>query len=320
MNTPIRILCPGSGATKAQRINELFEEIKAWLYSGSLARLIRLFGGNDLVDNIGSDFATDISRIEEFAKIWDFRKGNERWTVTDNDFIELNKDEILQCAEELGLVNIVETQQEPDYILPLGGARRSNKDRPAMSRKLIDDYGWNDKMVVALSGMRKISDQERPYMDYAPDAITEYDAINSGLELSFGVGEFEEETHEEHNFFLNSAVRKYKDEYNGNQIYSISAPSTEPDKRRANSEDTFRYFLKKFEVKPGDKILLVTSSIYVPYQTLKFMELAIEDGFEVDCVGSDAVSENSLSRTSNYLQEIKATIDAIYTLFTKYVR
>ena len=224
----------------------------------------------------------------------------------------------MQCAEELGLVNKVEPQQEPDYILPLGGARRANKDRPAVARKLIDDYHWKDKYVIALSGMRKISDIEKPYMDYAPDAVTEYDAINRGMELAFDVSEYKEENHEEKNFFLNSALRRYEDRYNGSQIYSISAPSTEPDNRRANSKDTFRYFLTKFGIEPHDRILLVTSSIYVPYQTLKFMELAIDGGFEVDCVGSDVVSKDSFSNASNYLQEIKATIDAIYTIGQSY--
>ena len=77
--------------------------------------------------------------------------------------------------------------------------------------------------------------------------------------------------------------------------------------------------MKKFDVKKEDRILLVTSSIYVPFQLLLFMDLAIEYGFEVDCIGSDMVVQgNKLSKSSNYLQEIKSTIDVIYKLSNKY--
>ena len=77
-------------------------------------------------------------------------------------------------------------------------------------------------------------------------------------------------------------------------------------------------FLDHFNIADGKKLLLVTSCIYVPFQYLKFMGLAINGGFDVDCIGSDVVDSGSLSKPSNYLQEIKGTIDAIYGLYHQF--
>ena len=66
----------------------------------------------------------------------------------------------------------------------------------------------------------------------------------------------------------------------------------------------------------GTKILLITSCIYVPFQEMKFMRLAIDYGFEVDCIGSDIdYSGPSVLVAANYLQEVKATINAFYYFY-----
>ena len=60
-------------------------------------------------------------------------------------------------------------------------------------KELMDFHQWNSKVVVALSGKRLINDIERETMDrYAPKAVTEYDAINAGLECGFNVKNYEE--------------------------------------------------------------------------------------------------------------------------------
>ena len=67
---------------------------------------------------------------------------------------------------------------------------------------------------------------------------------------------------------------------------------------------------------------MVTSCIYVPFQLLRFMDLAIEKGFYVDCVGmlNDDKKGTAFSHISNYCQETKAAINAIKTLADKWLR
>lgn len=316
MHELIRISCPGADKTRKERIEGLFDSCFEWLYSDALKKLISLFDGEELADSIGNDRERDLIALHDFASRWDFRKGKERWAVEDAQFVTDNADFIMEQAAILGLVDIVTPQIEPDFILPLGGARLSNLVRPKMCRKVIDENGYSNKLIVALSGTRPINEVERPYTDqYSPDAVTEYDAICSGLELSFGISEFTEERHDDVNINNCSSVRKYTEKYNSSSIYSLAAPSSDPAKRRANSFDTFEYLLEKFDVGEGSKLLLVTSCIYVPFQYLKFMRLAINGGFEVDCIGSDVVDAGKMSKPSNYLQETKGTIDAIYGLW-----
>ena len=319
MSIQKRIICPDYKLSKKKRVCFLFDEMKEWIYSDEFKSLLKIFNGDELANTMGKDFSSDITELKQFVSIWDYRGGKERWAVQDNEYVKSKEDVIMECAFKLGLKDVTTVEKEPDYVLPLGGARAANRVRPAMARKLIDDHNWSDKKVLALSGTRPISENERPYMvDYAQTAGTEYDAICSGLEIAFEVNQYEEEKINDENINSCSAIRKYNDFYKNCEIYSVAAPSSDPQKRRANSADTFRFFVEKFDVHEGDRLLLVTSCIYVPFQSLKFMDLAMDNGYEVDCVGSDIIDNFTLSKTSNYLQEIKGTIDAMYSLVTKY--
>ena len=142
------------------------------------------------------------------------------------------------------------------------------------------------------------------------------------MEIAFDLSPAcDEKVTESDNINLRACIRAYRDKYKGSSVYSVAAPSSEPEKRRANSYDTFTYFMDTFNVKKGNKLLLVTSSIYVTFQLLKFMGLALEYGFEVDCIGADSVSTGpNLSKASNYLQEMKSTVDASYTLLKEFAQ
>lgn len=69
-------------------------------------------------------------------------------------------------------------------------------------------------------------------------------------------------------------------------------------------------------IKQNSKLLLVTNCIYVPFQLMKFMPLALKENLYVECVGSSNNKGNPpINNASNYCQEIKATINAIKFLF-----
>ena len=319
------LYCPESKYNKNERIKKMFLCISKWIRSKEITDLIKLFGGNEVEEAEKLNDLEYIHWLHRFVKVWDYRKKQanmgERWNVYDEDDVIKNEHKILNAAEALGMININETNIKPDFILPLGGARMTNFDRPNMTKYIIDRYSWTDKQIVALSGNRSLNEIEYPYIrKYAYSAETEYEAMNSGLEKVFSLNNrFTEKKVFDDNPNLCACIRKYDEKYKNSCIYSVAAPSSEPEKRMANSYDTFIYFLKKFDVKKEDRILLVTSSIYVPFQLLLFMDLAIEYGFEVDCIGSDMVVQgNKLSKSSNYLQEIKSTIDVIYKLSNKY--
>lgn len=316
MSNELRIKCPDIALKKENRIKELFSDISSWIDSEELQRLVCLFGGS-LDKTI--PLKEKIDCLNEFVEVWDYRKMQvncgERWFIQNDSFVEEHSDEIINAAEGLGLRNVVEPLITPNYILPLGGGRMSNLIRP-MGAKAMSDKFMNEKhSIIALGGMRPLNDIERPYSDrYAPAANTEYDAICAGMEQAFGLEghQYKEEIHVEENVNLCSAIRKYR----GTDIYVVAAPSTNPE-RRANSMDTFEYFMDRFDVKKGDRILLVTSCIYVPFQFLKFMKIALEKELIIDCVGAPFDNEE-LIKTSNYLQEIKSAVNAMKALADEY--
>lgn len=317
------MICASSKYPRNERIKQLFKSIEDWINSDQLNQLITLFGGKI----VANDFGDRIEEVNKFVDVWDFRKIlaekqiiNERWNISDDEFVKANEEFIFQKAIELGLVNTHSVQFKPTHILPLGGARFSNLHRVELSKQIIDQNDLcSSTKVVALSGMRVINEKERSAIDtYAPYAKTEFDAINAGLESVFLLGSlFHDECSKHKNQNLNSCIREYTNTYRGINVSSVAAPSQSPD-RRANSRDTFEYFCSKYNIGAGSSLLLVTSQIYVPYQLLKFVDLAIEGGFDVECVGTQMNTTASISKASNYLQEIKGTINAIYSLFLKY--
>ncbi len=318
----LKIECPAINKDVDSRKRDLKESIKDWIYSNALVKLIEVFGGN-IPKNM--EFYEYVSYINDFAEIWDYRKNQnvsgERWTVKDNDMVLKNVDIILHSAEKLGLMGLEEPTVIPDYILPLGGARLTNYTRPQLAKSIIDANSDMNIQVVALTGKRPINEIELEYLaDYAPNASTEYDAMCGGIEKVFGL---EMEDYVETNFVTSNlnmqwSIRNYDKKYINSNIVVLAAPSTD-ESRRSNSYDTFKFFLERFNIIEGNKVLLVTSGIYAPFQLLKFMPIALEKNIYVDCVGLNNKRPGSaFNKPANYCQEIKSTINAIKMLTDLY--
>ncbi len=321
MSNAIRFLCPECDKTVKERQMELLKNIEEWVNSDALKTMVSAFNA-EIPDG---DLKYKIEWLNEFANVWDYRKkqssGSERWNITEDPAALANSDVIFDCVTKLGLVDIGTSLHIPDYILPLGGARLSNYARPEKAKSVIDQMNIQNKKIVALSGTRPINEMERPFIDqYAPDALTEFEAISQGMEKLFSVQKYHEDYHHDENINLEWALRTYDDTYLGNTIQSLAAPSSDPG-RRANSRDTFLFFLDHFNIAPGTRLLLVTSCIYVPFQILRFMDLAIERGFYVDCIGmpNDHTKGTSFSQITNYCQETKAAINGIKAIADQWI-
>ena len=311
---PLRIKCPGAELPKEERVKGLFNSCFDWIYSEPLKGLVELFEGEEISRVLGSDREKDIDLLHEFVKRWDYRNGQERWAVENDRIVTENLSFVMEQVRSLGLTEAGMPRKEPDYIIPMGGARQTNHTRCMMTKKIIDEYGYAGGRIVALSGMRPVNEIERPFIDeYAPGAKTEFEAISMALEKVFGVHRFTEKAVHKKNINLCSVVRTYEEHYRDYEVFSLAAPSTDP-ARRANSYDTFHFLLKHFKVGPGDRLLLVTNSIYVLFQYLRFMKPALNGGFEVDCVGTD-IAVNSVLKPTNYLMELKSIVDGIYELY-----
>lgn len=314
----------GENASETKSMIE--DEIEQWLTSRELGQIVETFGGRIPRKKNTVDLA---KWLLDFSDIWDYRRKQReakdsgtgeaaRWLIN-NDVVSAKQESIvLNNSEKLGLKGIAEPfLRQYDYIIALGGARMSCLFRPQWVWELIQRKGYSPRAAVMLSGMRPVSDSERAATDtYAPGAATEFDLINAGAEKVFGLEtEYTEERYHSSNQNNSWAIRRYETSKYSFPILSVSGPSSQPEIRRANSADTFRFFAERQQIPSESRVMLVTSQIYVPYQQLEAIRTwAIPNNVYIETVGFPAewndTKQQGMMTAANYLQEIRSTIQA----------
>lgn len=329
---------PGAALEKDVRIKETLQAIKAWVLSDDLIALLDIFGfrpfSRPYVSDDNQTFFTYLSEVVSFVdENWDFRKGNERWDIQDtlDDASHTSAIKRVVCSLGMNTETSLDrfSTEKIDYILPLGGARLSNFTRSEHSRELFRLHP--EASVCALSAKRPLSEIEFPFIEkYAKrpmsEISTEFDAINEALEVVFGCIDYNEQAEaglgesdtERQN--ASHCLRSYKTETP--RVFSLSAPSSVPAVRRANTLDTLKHFQNTFQVTSGSTLAAITTSIYIPFQTLTLAPFAIEKKLNLYLIGSIYSSLDDASRReaspAAYLQEIKATVDACHIFCKKY--
>lgn len=332
----IRIICPDSHLDRNTRIELIIKEFEKWISDGAFIRLVNSFGGN-FDQNIQT--TQKIKWLKEsFIDVWDYRNKQKkaltkdgeaaRWLLQNDPTVIKYQDLIFEASERLGLIGIDKTLfAAPDYYLPLGGAKMSNLIRCQIAKKEVDRLNIPVK-VIALSAMRPIAESERAgFIDtYAPNAVTEFDAITEGMKIAFSpLDDIGEEKFSSDNPNLSYCIKQfvYRDDPRY-EIYCTAAPSGVPE-RRANSADTFKFLFDKFSVPKYSKLVNCTSQIYCSYQQVRALTFAVEYNVEFDTIGypynqndPGMQKKDRLAEPVNYLQEIKATIDAMYDFINHY--
>ena len=312
---------------KENRVQFTLQRIDEWVNSVALSNILKSFGAS-MPPNM--NISESVDWLLKFSDEWDYRKKQQsakdiktneaaRWLINDNEITTEQAHAVMNGIAELGLAGVdVPLRRDYDYVVALGGARLSSLLRPQYAHKVISKFSINPRAVIMLSAFRPIADSERETTDtYAKGAKTEFDLICRGAEQCFGVSKYHEERHDDSNINSSWAIRTYENEM---PIISISGPSTEPSIRRANSADTYKFFIQKHNVEKGSKLLLITSQIYVPYQQLEAIRtLAIPHDIVVETIGfprDESRQIKGMQQPSNYLQEIRSTIQAMGRLIS----
>lgn len=329
---------PSADLEKDVRITQTLQTIKTWILSDDLIALLDIFGfGSSSRLSVSDDdqsFFTYLSEVVSFVdENWDFRKGSERWDIQDtlDDASHTSAIKRVVCSLGMNTETSLDrfSTEKIDYILPLGGARLSNFTRTERAHELSRIHP--EASVCALSAKRPLSEIEFPFVEkYAKhpmsEICTEFDAINEALEVVFGCLDYNEQAEaglgesdtERQN--ASHCLRSYKTETP--RVFSLSAPSSVPTARRANTLDTLKHFQNTFQVASGSTLAAITTSIYVPFQTLILAPFAIENELNLYLVGSIHSSLDDASRrdpsAAAYLQEIKAAVDACHIFCKKY--
>jgi hypothetical protein len=246
--------------------------------------------------------------------------GSARWLSAATGLPESAEARVFADASHLGLVQARRpTLSKYDYVVALGGARLSCKFRPLLAAELIR-AGLSVDHVVLLGAARPVAESEREATDtYAPGASDEFDLIVAGAQEAFG---FDASAYNEKRFDdpssanLSWVVRHLSTSFEGKSltVTAISAPSSDPLRRRANSADTIIFFLQYERVPADTTLLLITSQIYVPYVQLEALRtVALPFRMSVETVGFPIEwmpPLQGLNNANHYLQEVRSTIQA----------
>ncbi|MET8042757.1 hypothetical protein ABZU25_18090 [Micromonospora sp. NPDC005215] len=311
---PLPVGAPGDPAAGVAR----------WVGADPIRGLVARFGGTWPDGDL-----TEVLRfLDEFsATHWDFRGGRERPEAREPDLDPDATELVLIAAAALGLVRPVPpTRPAYAHLVVLGGLGHACVRRVAYAAHLLRAGLRVTGEVAVLGSFRPLSDWERRTLADAglPADDTEVDVLDTAVRRVFGVAAPTEQAgvdagHPHHSW----SSRTYRPA-GLPPVRVLAAPSSEPQRRRAHTADTQRFWAGHARVAPGDQILMVTAPIYVPFQHCDALRtLALPYGCGIDTVGVDpaladlAVLPEQTLTPGRYLQEIRSAIRSMRALHSR---
>ena len=310
---------------------DIDEDISAWISAKPMTTLISVFGGDPRLLTASMDVSNRLAWLDTFTDQWekaartDPETGKllERNEAKEISLTEQQTELVLAAADALGLREVARPKHASyDYVLILGGLLRACICRPAYAAELIQAGVITARSVVALGGHRPFGGDEFSLAEAVglSDVREEYEALDKGTRLAFGLTEPDSEVGEESDLPGGTwGVRRYQSAA-GLQIAVTAAPSSEPRKRRANTPDAYQWFAERFAaLKPGQRVLAVTTPINVPTQHAAALRmLTLPYGVEVETIGynPDLLPPALLQVFSptKYLLEVRTAVRSIRQL------
>jgi len=277
--------------------------IEAWIDQPALRRLVESEGG----DWPQGPLEERVEALHEFSGRWDFRAGAERLDISPAGSGP-EDDRILAEAAELGLTGAAPPSlPRYDHALVLGGTALASIYRLRRLYELIDE-GLEVGRVAVLTALRDLAEPElslvRQRDEVAPlvasNPETEFDVMVAAVEFFTG-----SRAETKHNRSPNPHLASARGTV-GNALV-LAAASGDPD-RRANSRDNYDVYSS--QIGPTDSVLIVTSSIYLPYQFfIGLQALGWEAPRTIEAIGFPPEwMAGVLTGPTNVLQEIRSAL------------
>lgn len=305
------------GTTRA----ELTAGVRAWVDSPPMRALVGHFGG----DWPAGDLGAVLAGLDDFsARHWDFRGGRERPDAREPAFDPATVGLVLDAAAALGLVRAVPpTLPRYAHLLVLGGLAHACLRRTAYAAHLARTVAGVDGEVAVLGSFRALSPVESRMLAGlgVHGCATEVDALDAGVRVAFGVDAPSEEIGESADHPHRAWSSRTYRPAGLPPVRVLAAPSGEPDRRRAHTADTQRFWAGHVRLREGDPVLMVTAPIYVPFQHCDALRtLAVPFRCGIDTVGVDPALATSVRvpeptlTAGRYLQEIRSAVRSMRAL------
>ncbi len=258
-------------------------------------------------------------RIDFLAKLaaeqWDFRKGRERYEVTEEFAVDAPDSElgkiIFEGASYAEMASASKASLKHYSILAiLGGANMSPYYR--LRYGLEQDITYD--MLAYMGSEREVLEPEAAITKgYAAGAKTEFDLGKGAIATLMAntlsdEGAYDVATSEWHIARMETL--------SGTPVFALSAPPFLGVKR-ANTADTYD-FLRRLEQEsfnPTKNILFVTGSIFRYAQYFDAVrEITLRTGVDVEVIGYTQEYTGNAFKPSQFLQELKSAADAAVRL------
>lgn len=283
--------------------------VELWLATPALRALVEAEGASWPTGSL----TTVLDELEHFSAAWDYRGGQSRLMFhgASESRTDRRAQLVYEAARALGLLDSPDpTMAQPDYLIILGGLATGVEPRVRYAAELIERGSISAGRIVALSSFRALDEREYEAAGrYAPGARTELDLMAAMTGLMFDVDGDWTITTEGEPLVDPTRAQEVRRRLGQPEITLYAARSSEPGRRAANTVDTYEQFARDVALEDGQVLLLITSTIYRPYQHLDALRALGHYGVTVETVGVPASpGSGSKHPPSAYLQEIRSTL------------
>lgn len=258
---------------------------------------------------------------------WDFRArlGGKERNFIETAPAEVNgriipEDLIKAAAQALGLVEATPVPAEQfTALVVLSGLVRACVNRTRHAADLLRN-GLQADTAVVLGGHRQLGGQEPAQAKELGlgEVFDEAEVVVAATRQAFSLAPAEKVQSAAHLPAWDDALWAASARYRWPGVEIVIAPSSEPSARRVNTQDQLRHWGGLAEIGHTDRVLLLTTQIYVPFQQLVGLRvLGLERNCRVYCCGVDAASSFLPGKTfsgRSYLQEIRSALRAAAAL------
>lgn len=315
---------------RAMSADDICANIESWVSSPALLELVCAFASRKsdqlLIEDLRMKSGTTQDRLtllDRFSERWDTRLGGERFEAASLSITEDQK-EIARFATKALVMHdqVIPPGREYNYIIILGCTVPCCLERTKHAAELVNSKIVQSNSIIALTGCRSLADFELRLASSVRiwNVSCECDVFDAIVRRRFLLGrhEFNPYTNRIHNYSTGN-VRNYTRE-GGVSVSTVSAPSSEPKRRRSNTADTYSFFARRLLGSGHDQRILIVSSriTRLAQHSDALRVLALPYGVSVDTIGCTEYLQKGWElqddAPSQCLMELRAAIQAMRRL------